>query len=61
MPLESGGLTLFDRINIANCAMRRANENVMDGDRFTDEYYTAKFWTRYRCIITKTCSYVDDY
>lgn len=50
---------LFDRINIANCAMRRANENLMDADRFTGEYQTVRAWTHYRCVITKAYSYVE--
>lgn len=53
-------LSLFDRINLADCAMRRAQHHVLDQDRFMSEYKTAKFWTRYRCMITKEFSYVDN-
>lgn len=59
MSASNDYLSLFDRINLAECAMRRAQNNVLDQDRFLSEYKTAKFWTRYRCIITKEYSYVD--
>lgn len=41
-------LTLFDRINIANCAMKRAKQHSHDGKRFHDEYETAKVWMEHR-------------
>lgn len=44
-------MTLFDRVNIANCAMRRAMDNVFDTERFSGEYETVRTWTRYRCSI----------
>jgi hypothetical protein len=59
MPALSDYLSLFDRINLADCAMRRAQQHILDNDRFISEYKTAKFWTRYRCMITKEFSYVD--
>jgi len=59
MAAQSDCLDLFDRINLANCAMARARINVLNHERFCSEYKTAKFWTRYRCIITKDYSYVD--
>ena len=60
MSLYLDELTLFDRINLAACAMRRASANTLDGDRFHREYITARAWNKYKCVITKTYSYVDD-
>jgi hypothetical protein len=44
-------LSLFDRVNIANCAAQRARNNLMNDDRFTGEFQTVKCWTNYRCYI----------
>lgn len=44
-------ITLFDRVNLANCAMRRAEENVRDIERFVNEFNTVRAWTKYRCTI----------
>jgi hypothetical protein len=52
-------LTLFDRINLAKCAQLRAETNVLNNDVFMGEYYTARMWTKYRCYITKTYSFVE--
>lgn len=41
-------MQLFDRINIAHCAMRRAEEHVADRERFTAEYFTARLWVKYK-------------
>lgn len=60
MSLYLDELTLFDRINMASCATKRAQQNTLDADRFKGEYDTARLWNKYRCIITKTYSYVDD-
>jgi hypothetical protein len=59
MAAQSDYLNLFHRINLAHCAMLRARENLLDGDRFYSEYMTARSWTKYRCIITKEYSSVD--
>ena len=53
-------LTLFDRINIANCAVQRAVGNVTNQERFTNEYQSARMWTKYKCYITKTHSFVEE-
>jgi hypothetical protein len=53
-------LTLFDRINIANCAMLRAKQHILDNERFTGEYQTARSWVKYRCVITKAYSFVEN-
>lgn len=41
-------LDLFDRINLARCAMDRAKQNLDNNDRFTGEYMTARLWNGYR-------------
>jgi hypothetical protein len=46
MPLDS--LTLFDRINLANCARLRAESSWQDPDRFASEYKSARSWLKYR-------------
>lgn len=53
-------LTLFDRINLANCAKQRAQmANIFD-ERFLSEYRTARMWVKYRCYVTTSdYSYVE--
>lgn len=41
-------LDLFDRINLARCAVDRAKQNLANGDRFEGEYMTTKLWNGYR-------------
>jgi hypothetical protein len=53
------GLTLFDRIQIANCAVRRAEMNVCNNERFHGEFLTARTWSKYRCYITKECQFIE--
>ena len=60
MALYLDELTLFDRINLAACAMRRAESNLLNKERWNNEYTTARAWHKYKCVITKTYSYVDD-
>ena len=52
-------LNLFQRNNIASCAIQRAKEHLCDGDRFNGEYTTVKMWTRYKCHISTTVSFVE--
>ncbi len=52
-------LTFFDRLNIANCAMQRAKLHPVNQERFIGEYNTARQWTKYKCYITKTVSFVE--
>jgi len=52
-------LTFFDRLNLATCAMQRAKLNTDDEHRFNDEYATARHWTKYKCYISKTISFVE--
>jgi len=54
-------LTIFDRINLANCARERAIANVLDNERFHSEFITARRWIKYRCSISSDYSYVEDY
>jgi hypothetical protein len=37
-------LLFFDQINVAKCAADRAVDNVLDAERFSREYDTAKMW-----------------
>ncbi len=53
-------LSLFDRINLAKCAMERAKQSVLS-ERFHDEYETARMWHRNNCYIRTTyTSYKDN-
>jgi hypothetical protein len=53
-------INLFDRINLAACAMRRAQDNILDEQRFHGEFKTARLWNKYKCVITKSYSYIDE-
>jgi len=53
-------LTMFDRINLAACAQRRATQNLLDSNRWNGEYNTARLWMKYRLIKTTTYSYIED-
>jgi hypothetical protein len=53
-------LNMFDRINLAACAQRRASSNVLDEARFNGEYDTARLWMKYRLIKTTNHSYIED-
>jgi hypothetical protein len=60
MSIATDSLTLFDRIHIASCAVRRAEMYVCDSDRFHGEYLTARTWSKYRCYISSTCKFIED-
>jgi hypothetical protein len=60
MSVVTDNLTMFDRINLAACARRRASANVLDSTRFEGEYDTARLWMKYRLIKTTHYSYVED-
>jgi hypothetical protein len=60
MSVFNDDINLFDRINLAACAMRRAQECILDQQRFNDEYSSARAWNKYKCVITKNYSYVED-
>lgn len=59
LKLSGDSLTLFQRINLANCAMERAHQNVFDDARFHSEYNTARTWSKYKCVILKQIQYVE--
>ena len=61
MAAISDCLTIFDRINLANCARERAIAHVLDAERFEGEYTTARHWIKYRCAITPDYRYVEDF
>jgi hypothetical protein len=52
-------LTLFDRINLAACAQRRATENVLDSTRFNGEFDTARLWMKYRLVKYSNYSFIE--
>jgi len=60
MSAYTDDINLFDRINLAACAVRRAQANILDEQRFNSEYTSARMWNKYKCVITKHYSYVDD-
>jgi hypothetical protein len=43
-----GSLTLFDKIRIASCATKRAEQYYKDNDRFKREYSTVALWKEHR-------------
>jgi len=53
-------INLFDRINLASCARRRASANVLNATRFEGEYDTARLWMKYRLVKNTTYSYIED-
>jgi hypothetical protein len=53
-------LTLFDRINLANCAVQRATAApIRDRVRFEDEYETARLWTKYRIHASGSYRFIE--
>jgi hypothetical protein len=50
---------LLNRINIAHCAAERARMHVLDTERFSREFDTARLWTRYKCYISTKGSFVE--
>jgi hypothetical protein len=60
MSAVTDNINLFDRINLAACARRRASDNVLDSTRFEGEYDTARLWMKYRLVKTTNYSYIED-
>jgi hypothetical protein len=60
MSAVTDNINMFDRINLAACARRRAAANVLDSTRFEGEYDTARLWMKYRLIKTTHYSYIED-
>jgi len=52
-------ITLYDRINLAHCAMRRSETMFRDERRFQGEYETARLWIKYRIHISPNCQFVE--
>ena len=52
-------LGVFERLNIAQCAAKRAVYSCSDADRFNGEYLTVKAWMRYRCYISRKHSFIE--
>ena len=52
------GLTTFDKINLAACAMRRARPLYNNQERFGGEYDTAMLWKGHRVQTDLSWSYV---
>jgi len=50
MPNISLPPLLFDRVNIARCAMERAQQHVHNQERFNGEYATVRLWVRKQCV-----------
>lgn len=49
-------ITLFDRINLANCAVQRA---IAAPIRFESEYETARLWTKYRIHTSASYRFIE--
>jgi len=60
MSAFTDSINLFDRINLAACAERRASENVLNSTRWNGEYDTARLWMKYRLVKYTTISYIDE-
>jgi hypothetical protein len=60
MSAVTDNLNMFDRINLAACAQRRASANVLNTNRFEGEYDTARLWMKYRLVKTIDYSYIDE-
>jgi hypothetical protein len=59
MSAVTDNINMFDRINLAACARRRAAANVLNSTRFEGEYDTARLWMKYRLVKTTNYSYID--
>ena len=59
MAASEDSILLFDRINLARCAMERAHQNIFNEEVFQGEYQSARLWSKYKCVITKTYSFVE--
>ena len=60
MSALTDSINLFDRINLADCAKRRASANVLDSTRFNGEYDTARLWMKYRLVKYTDYSFIED-
>jgi hypothetical protein len=54
-------IDLFDRVNLAHCAMRRARSHVFgNDDTFRSEIETCRLWNNYRCYNSPFVSYKEN-
>jgi hypothetical protein len=60
MSAITNDINMFDRINLAACAQRRATQHLLDEARWNGEYYTARLWMKYRLVKTNNYSYIED-
>jgi hypothetical protein len=49
-------LSIFDKINLAHCAIQRAESNFKDTARFTGEYDSVLCWYNHRVAFLATPS-----
>lgn len=49
-------LSIFDKINLAHCAIQRANSNYSNTDRFCGEYDSVLCWYNHRITFLATPS-----
>jgi hypothetical protein len=52
--MEPTILSAFDKINLAACAVARANQAILSAERFTGEFDTAMLWKGHRVAQTQT-------
>ena len=53
-------LNLFDRINLANCAVKRAEAvSASNGKLFHSEYETVRLWSKHRVYTSAACQFVE--
>ena len=60
MSAVTDNINMFDRINLAACAERRASENVLNSTRWNGEYDTARLWMKYRLVKYTGYSFIED-
>jgi hypothetical protein len=60
MSAFTDSINLFDRVNLAACAQRRASENVLNTTRWNGEYDTARLWMKYRLVKYTDYSFIED-
>jgi len=60
--MTSDHMSMFDKLNLAQCAKLRACASLMDGERFRREYETARLWMKYRVVsISSDYRYIDQH
>lgn len=54
-------LSMFDKLNLAQCAKLRACDALMDNDRFYGEYETTRLWMKHKVVSVTGYTFVDRY